>query len=543
MKLMIDRNTERHMVLTWLALAAWSIIVAGCGGVQVPITDETRGGTSISTADEIQMLSKQMREFVTRLECSDAAASDFTRMVTAWEDKEGQPVILVWKRRLSQAREDHKRSSISEREVTEVEEATLRECSQRIRKEIDYAREFLDWPDLIIQRRASCHNYCQLLYVLGDSIGLAVTVVNVTEELRPNAAETSGHAACLVRLTDGSTIMADLAFGTISKPFELEKEFAKDGDYLQLRDRTNPLGLHLRIQFLDTNGVIATTYNNRGNVYCEQSQFTNAISQFDRALVLNPRFAPAYYNRARAYDAMGQKVDAISDYTRAIELDPKFGAAYNNRGRAYAISRELAKAISDFDKAIQIDPRWAMAYYNRANAYMQKGNMDQALLDCTKAIEIDPKLAPAYSNRGLLYWCKGEYDRAIWDYDKAIELNPGDAKAYSSRGFTYAAKGEYDRAISDYMKAIQLYPRYSEAYYNLGNACLNKGNYNQALVSYSKAIEINPKYAEAYGSRGLVYAASGKSEQAKKDLLKAVELKPSLKSGIKQISDQFKLGL
>ena len=45
--------------------------------------------------------------------------------------------------------------------------------------------------------------------------------------------------------------MVDLQFRfTLSKPFKLEEEFAEVGNYWELKEKENPLGIHRRIQVL-----------------------------------------------------------------------------------------------------------------------------------------------------------------------------------------------------------------------------------------------------------------------------------------------------
>jgi tetratricopeptide (TPR) repeat protein len=176
--------------------------------------------------------------------------------------------------------------------------------------------------------------------------------------------------------------------------------------------------------------------------------------------------AESYNNRGAAYAKEGEYDKAISDFNKAIELNPRYADAYNNRGAAYAKKGEYEKAISDYSKAIELNPRYADAYYNRGLAYYGKGEYDKAISDFNKAIELNPIDADAYYNRGAVYAKKGEYEKAISDYSKAIDLNQKDAEAYYNRGLAYYGKGEYDKAISDFNKAIELNPRYADAYNN-----------------------------------------------------------------------------
>jgi len=134
--------------------------------------------------------------------------------------------------------------------------------------------------------------------------------------------------------------------------------------------------------------------------------------------------AEFYFNQGVAWNEKGDYDKAISEYTKAIEINPSLAEAYNNRGLAYAQGKgQYDKAISDCTKAIEINPSLAEAYNNRGLAYAQgKGQYDKAISDCTKAIEINPSLEEAYSNRGLAYLLLGQSQPGCHDLQKACEL-------------------------------------------------------------------------------------------------------------------------
>jgi TonB family protein len=102
-----------------------------------------------------------------------------------------------------------------------------------------------------------------------------------------------------------------------------------------------------------------------------------------------------YQNRANANFVMGEYDTAITDYNRAIELNPKEAAVYFSRGLAHFNKQSYTPAIADFDKVIELDPKEAMAYFKRGNALEKTGNFERALTDYQKAVELDPDNEPA----------------------------------------------------------------------------------------------------------------------------------------------------
>jgi TonB family protein len=107
-----------------------------------------------------------------------------------------------------------------------------------------------------------------------------------------------------------------------------------------------------------------------------------------------PDFA-FYQNRANANFVMGEYDTAITDYNKAIELNPKEPAVYFSRGLAHFNKLSYTTAISDFDKVIELDPKEAMAYFKRGNALEKMGSFEKALVDYQKAVELDPENEPA----------------------------------------------------------------------------------------------------------------------------------------------------
>lgn len=104
--------------------------------------------------------------------------------------------------------------------------------------------------------------------------------------------------------------------------------------------------------------------------------------------------AVEYNHQGVALADAGQYDEAITEYTKAIELDPSYAQAYNNRGVAYDNKGQYDLAIADYNKAIELSPNSALFYYNRGFAYSKKGQRDLAISDLNKAIELssDPEL-------------------------------------------------------------------------------------------------------------------------------------------------------
>ncbi|MBN1385226.1 MAG: tetratricopeptide repeat protein [Elusimicrobia bacterium] len=127
------------------------------------------------------------------------------------------------------------------------------------------------------------------------------------------------------------------------------------------------------------------TYYNRGLAYISSNLYDDAISDFTKAIALNPKYVKAYVQRGNIYYYKLMYKESIDDYTAAIELKPDFAGAYNNRGIAYDDIKLYDKAINDYSKAIMLKPGYANAYHNRGITYYKKKQFDKARTDFTKA--------------------------------------------------------------------------------------------------------------------------------------------------------------
>ena len=100
---------------------------------------------------------------------------------------------------------------------------------------------------------------------------------------------------------------------------------------------------------------------------------------------VNAENSTFYFNRAFEKGNNGDHYGAISDYTKAIEINPQYESAYYNRGNSKIDLKDYYGAISDYTKAIEINPKKFMAYCNRGIAKEKIGDLKGACFDWKKA--------------------------------------------------------------------------------------------------------------------------------------------------------------
>jgi eukaryotic-like serine/threonine-protein kinase len=176
---------------------------------------------------------------------------------------------------------------------------------------------------------------------------------------------------------------------------------------------------------------------------------------FQRAIELNPNYAPAHQWYSHLLMARGRTGESIVEAKRAVELDPLSLAANLNLGWQY---------------------HWAKQY-------------DLAVEQLRKTLEIEPNFEQGHWGLGLAYEGKGLFEEAAKEFQKAVDLSGGDAVYLASLGHTYAIGGRKADAmrIRD-----ELEQRSKLSYvppYWMATLCIGLGEKDQAFRWLGKAYE------------------------------------------------------
>ena len=118
------------------------------------------------------------------------------------------------------------------------------------------------------------------------------------------------------------------------------------------------------------NNASSNKENEKNNIYKKKSSSASAQEHFYRA-----------YYKSDNDDHYG----AISEYSKAIEVNPNYNQAYNNRGNSKYRLKDYYGAIADYSKSIEINPNMSSTYFNRGNAKYNLKDYSGACSDWKKA--------------------------------------------------------------------------------------------------------------------------------------------------------------
>jgi CHAT domain-containing protein/lipoprotein NlpI len=232
--------------------------------------------------------------------------------------------------------------------------------------------------------------------------------------------------------------------------------------------------------------LAAEAYNYAGLIYKDQGNFSQALENFNQALVINQKLfddvgvAVMYSNAGEAYANLGDSQKAIESYERSIELDTKsnrkigLAISYNNLGSVY-------KDIGNFDKAADC--------YDKSIAIAEAEKFDM--------------LSTVYSMKGYLYLMTADYRQALELFNKSLALDEkagnklATAKRLASIGDVYATMKQPDKAIEYLNRSLSIGEREADAaalaytYSTLANAYMDKKDIGKSKEFYEKALKLN----------------------------------------------------
>jgi DNA-binding winged helix-turn-helix (wHTH) protein/Flp pilus assembly protein TadD len=223
------------------------------------------------------------------------------------------------------------------------------------------------WPDAFVEEGNLSQSIHVLRRTLGESVEDHRYIVTVpgrgyrfVAEVR-EIAEIKGDPTLTPRPTP-------------PKPILLRKVLSRFRTYIRAHKTRIMLlataGLVLALALIKLLPSIARTYNNRGVQLQQRGEIKAAIEDYQRALLLNPRYAEAHYNLADAYEEIPDYDKALDEYQRAINADFTFYEAYNNLSRLYILRRrDYGAALRLLDRAMNLKPQEPSVQYSLRKNY------------------------------------------------------------------------------------------------------------------------------------------------------------------------------
>jgi tetratricopeptide (TPR) repeat protein len=194
--------------------------------------------------------------------------------------------------------------------------------------------------------------------------------------------------------------------------------------------------------------------------------YADADKWFTEVIVDNPDDADAWYLLGRTKYNENAFAEAVSSFERALVLRPKNIEAENNLGLAWRELNSAEKAKAAFQTAIDWQgdsPTDPQPFLNLGTMLADESNFDQAIPHLLKAAELSPDNPKVHQELGEVYEAQKNLPKAQAELERATALAPNTSSLHFELGQIYRHEGLHDQAQHEFDLCEKLNSTHSSA--------------------------------------------------------------------------------
>jgi Flp pilus assembly protein TadD len=230
-----------------------------------------------------------------------------------------------------------------------------------------------------------------------------------------------------------------------------------------------------------------------GAILLRKGQVTEAASQFERVLEVQPDSVDPLCNLGMISFQNGQLDDAAAKFQRALEIETDNDSAHNGIGCVLLREGKADEAMKHFQKALDVNPLNVQARLNLALDLESGGRIEDAVAQFQKCLVAEPDDAPAHANLGAILCKQGRMAEGIAHYQAALLVQPGNPALLNDLAWIRAANS--DARFRDGPEAVRLAERACQLtdyrqpviLNTLGAAYAEAGRFDDAVAMVGKA--------------------------------------------------------
>ncbi len=230
-------------------------------------------------------------------------------------------------------------------------------------------------------------------------------------------------------------------------------------------------------QVEDTITYYWLVYDKQGEQFNDAAKFEDAITEFEKALVIDPRQPDAYINLGYALHMSMQTDRALEVFEQAYEYAPdnevlikNLVSVYETKAGNLAATGEYKNALVYFDKIAEVAPDTPDLYYNMALMSYQLKDYREALKHYRKQLKVDEgdedvlyriflchwALGNDLKDDGLEDMAKDEFASAVEPLTRLVELDETSVTYHRALMRVYNELGQEDEALVELRKIEEL---------------------------------------------------------------------------------------
>jgi len=234
----------------------------------------------------------------------------------------------------------------------------------------------------------------------------------------------------------------------------------------------------------------------------------------------DPRNVEAFAHLGLIAARQQQYGEAITNYRKALAVDPNFPNLQMNLGLALFKTDQFGEAIKAFTVQLEVHPGDPRLITLLGMAHYAMGDYLVAIPYLAKATENDPHdLALRMTLARSCLWSR-QYPCVTKAAGEILTLSPGAPQAGMLVAEALDAEGKSAAAVEALRSEIGANPSEPYAHFALGYVLWAQGKYAEAAAEFQVEVEVNPPSADA---RAYLAAASA----GKKPILPLIQVMPN----------------
>lgn len=161
-----------------------------------------------------------------------------------------------------------------------------------------------------------------------------------------------------------------------------------------------------------------------------------ALDRFERAIGLDPNFAPAHAALAGVYGTLGAWESGLlppaeallkskAAARRALALDPRLAAGHTAVGyTTLHFDWNADAACQELEQALALNPAWVDAHHWHSHALCAAGRFPESLAACGHTLELDPLNPLMHAHLAWHHYMARDYAQALAQAEHVVRMEP-----------------------------------------------------------------------------------------------------------------------
>jgi predicted O-linked N-acetylglucosamine transferase (SPINDLY family) len=218
-----------------------------------------------------------------------------------------------------------------------------------------------------------------------------------------------------------------------------------------------------------------------------------AMTEYRRAIALQPDLLVAYHSLAELLMSIGRPAEAVVPLTSLVKAAPELSGSWMLLAKAQLAVGQREAAIKSFERVVELYPMSAEARHFMAQTLIELGQPAEAIEPLLEAREIEPDNPAIHAMLARAYTAMNQHTEALPHYQRAVELLPDADAALNNYGVALHRAGKIGEAETQLRQAVAKNPASANALTNLASVLREQGRAGEARECYQQAMQLRPE--------------------------------------------------